>query len=558
MNILGINQVPSMISWQHDSAASLVKDGKLIACAEEERFNRLRHARGYPKKAIEYCLKEGGIKFKNIDVIAVGYNPYAFLKRSINLHPINLIKNFASLLFFILYMHSLKKQTGAKVMYIDHHLSHAASAYRCSGFDKANILTVDGSGETESFVFFVGEKGKLRRVWDIPLGGLFSKKKWSSIGLVYTRVTNFLNLGVHGEGKTMGLASYGKPKFDFSKILNIENHKKYSIDRRNIEKFYSRLKRVDSKEDITQEHKDLTASLQYALENSVVNLAKEAYEYSGIKNFCLAGGVTLNCNTNTKILEQDFCDNLFVQPAAHDGGIPLGSALEAASLVGEPADFEMIHAYWGPGFSNDEIEGVLKNAKVSYQYYKDIERMAAKFITDGNIAAWFQGRMEMGPRALGNRSILADPTIDGIDDKINIDVKHREVWRPFAPSITEEDASKYFKGVDKAKDSSFMLHTFFVKDKYRNSFPAITHIDGSSRIQTVRKEQNERYYTLLKEIEKINGHPIVLDTSFNDQGEPIICTPKDALRCFFSTGIDVLVIGNFVVKKYKDIIDEKR
>ncbi len=549
MNILGINQTPSMISWQHDSAAAFIKDGKLIACAEEERFSRVRHARGYPKKAVKYCLEEAGVNFSDIDVIAVGYNPYVFLRRSINLHPVNLIKNFTNLIFFVVYMRNLKKETGAKIMYIDHHLSHAASAYRCSGFNKANILTVDGSGETESFTFFVGKDSKLHRIWDIPLGGLFSKKKWSSIGLVYTRVTGFLNLGVHGEGKTMGLASYGKPKFDFSKILKIDNHKKYFINRRNIGKLYSKLERVNSKEEITQEHKDLAASLQNALENSIINLAKEAYNHNGIKNICLAGGVTLNCSTNTKILEQGFCDNLFIQPAAHDGGIPLGSAMEASYLVGDSPDFEMIHAYWGPGFSNNEIESALKDAKTIYKYYENIEEITAKFITDGSIVGWFQGRMEMGPRALGNRSILADPTNKGISDKINTNVKHREVWRPFAPSVTEEDATKYFKGVDKAKDSPFMMHTFFVKEKYKNTFPSITHIDGSSRIQTIRREQNSRYYSLIKEIEKINGYPMVLDTSFNDQGEPIVCTPKDALRCFFSTGIDVLVIGNFVVRK---------
>ena len=550
MNILGINQVPSQISWQHDSAAALVKDGKLIACAEEERFNRVRHARGFPHKAMKYCLDEAGITKKDIDIIAVGYNPYKFLEPlRLNLYPTNFAKDFLNMILFAGYIKQLKKETGAKIVYIDHHLAHAASTYRCSGFKDANILTIDGSGETESFAFFTGRNGIIKREWDIPLGGIFDDKKSNSIGYVYTRLTNFLGLGNHAEGKTMGLASYGKPKYDFSQILNIKNHKDFVIKRENIKKLYGEFERKDSKSEITQDHKDLAASLQKALEDSVVNLAREAYGYSGIKNFCFAGGVTLNCNTNSAVLEQDFCDALFLQPAANDGGISLGAALEASFQYGEKADFEMDNAYWGPEFTNDEIKKVLDEAGTKYEYFENIEEETAKLVTDGNIVGWFQGRMEIGPRALGNRTILADPTHKDIADKVNIKVKHREVWRPFAPSVAEESATKYFKGVDKAKVSPFMLHTFYVTEPYKNTFPAITHVDGSSRIQTVNKKQNERYYNLLKEIEKINGHPIVLDTSFNDAGEPIVCTPKDALRCFSSTGFDALAIGNFIVKK---------
>ncbi|MBL1434034.1 carbamoyltransferase [Candidatus Wolfebacteria bacterium] len=549
MNILGINQVPNMISWQHDSAAALVKDGKIVATAEEERFNRLRHARGYPKLSVDYCLKEGGIKFKDVDVIAVAYDPLAFIKKGrINLYPTNLMKDIVNYIFFTLYLRGLKKQSGARVEYVGHHLSHAASTYRCSGFKEANVLTIDGSGETESFAFFEGKDGILKRIWDIPLGGMFTKKKWNSIGLVYTRVTGLLSMGVHGEGKTMGLASYGEPKYDFSTILNIQNHNNYKIDRRNIGKLYGHLAR-NRGEEITQDHKDLAASLQKALEDSVVNLAKEAYEKTGIRNFALAGGVALNCNTNSRLLEQDFCDDLFIQPAAHDGGIALGAAMEVSAMVGDNPDMTLIHAYWGPGFSNDEIEKVLKESKVNYKYHKNIEEITARYVTDGKMVGWFQGRMEMGPRALGNRTILADPTIKDIAAKVNVEIKHREVWRPFAPSVAEESATKFFKGVDKAKDSPYMLHTFYLQDDFRYTFPAITHVDGSSRIQTVRKEQNERYYNLLKEIEKINGYPMTLNTSFNDSGEPIVCTPRDALRCFFSTGFDILVMGNYLVIK---------
>ena len=550
MIILGINQVPGMLGWMHDSAAAVVTDGKIIATAEEERFNRIRHSRGTPTHAIEYCLKEAGVTLAEVDVVAIANNPYAPFKRlRPNLYPTNLLRDLINIVIFEHYRFSLKKQTRAKIIFVDHHLAHAASTYYCSGFDSANVLTIDGSGETESFAYFVGEKGTLRRVWDIPLGSIFTKKKWNSIGGVYSRMTAFLNLGTHSEGKTMGLASYGTARFDFSRILNITSHADYTIDRRNIEVLYGQYKRKSSTEPLTQDHKDLAASLQKALEDSLVNLAREAFSHSGIKNFALAGGVALNCNTNSRILLEDFCDDLFLQPAAHDGGIALGAALFASAQYDIVPTEKLIHAYYGPGFENTEIEKLLKNAKLHYTFHEDIEAVAARYITDGKIVAWFQGRMEMGPRALGNRSILGDPTLKGINDKINEDVKHREVWRPFAPSVIEEAASTYFEGVSKVEESPFMLHTFYVKKEFANTFPAITHVDGSSRIQTVRKDQNERYYNLMKEIEKINGHPIVLDTSFNDKGEPIICTPQEAVKCFYSTGIDVLVIGNYVLQK---------
>lgn len=553
MVILGINQVPSQISWQHDSSAALVKDGKLIAMIEEERLNRQRHARGYPRQAVDFCLKTAGVTLQDVDVIAVGYNPWRFLSlRYLNLRPSNFFKDLLNLVLFTGYLSQLKKQSGAKIMYIDHHTAHAASTYRCSGFTDANILTMDGSGEVESFACFSGSNGVIKKLWDIPLGGRFAKKKDNSIGLLYTRLTHFLSLGNHGEGKLMGLASYGKPVFDFSTILQIKNHKNYIINRANIAALYGEYERTDTKTPLTQEHKDLAASLQDALESSIVNLSAEAHAATGFKNFCFAGGVALNCNTNTKVLEQDFCDDLFVQPAANDGGISLGAALEAAARLGEPADFRMEHAYWGPEFSNEEIKQVLDDALAVYEYHENIEAVTAKEVTEGNIVGWFQGRMEIGPRALGARTILADPTHPGIADKVNERVKHREVWRPFAPSVAEEASTTYFKTVDKLNGKSpFMLHVFYVKDAFKNTFPAITHVDGSSRIQTVNEQQHPRYYKLIKEIEKINGHPIVLDTSFNDAGEPIVCTPKDAIRCFYATGFDSLAIGNFLVRKQK-------
>lgn len=547
MKVLGVNQIPGMLSWMHDSSAALVADGELIATAEEERFSRVRHHRGFPHQALAFCLKQGGIALSDADYIAVPYSPYAFLKHpNLRLEP--LLRNFFNSGVCQHYRRSTRRGAGVPVVFVPHHLAHAASAYYGSGFERANILTIDGSGETESFALFVGEAGRIRRVWDIPLSTYFGGGKWRSIGLIYTSVTSLLALGVNGEGKTMGLASYGEPTLDFSDILNIRTHREYRIDRRRLLQKYGRLQRKEG-EPLNQEHKNLAASLQRALESSIVNLAREAHSWSGIRNFCLAGGVALNCNTNSEILKQDFCDSVFIQPAANDGGIALGAALEVSARLGTPVTQRLTHAYLGSEYSSAEIEALLKGAHVPYRQETDIAGKAAQLIARGKIIGWFQGRMEMGPRSLGNRSILADPSLPGMNDRVNKEVKHRESWRPFAPSVIEEAAPRYFEGLEKAKESPFMLHTFYVKEEYRKTFPAITHVDYSSRIQTVRRDQNERYYALLKALEKQTGHPMALNTSFNDKNEPIVCSPKDALRCFFSTGLDALAIGDFLLEK---------
>lgn len=551
MKILGINQVANILSWQHDAAAALVVDGKMIATAEEERFNRIRHSRGFPTKAIEYCLKEGGITLQDIDVIAVGYNPYGFLQHGrIPLNPITLLQYIANIFIYEKKLRSFGKEAGARVMYVDHHMAHAASTYHCSGFDNANVLTVDGAGETETFAFFEGKNGRLKRVWDIPLNLGFKNKVTRSFGLIYTSVTTLLNLGVSAEGKTMGLASYGTPRFDFSKILSVESHSKYTLNRANVSKLYGSYARTSSKAEITQDHKDLAASLQEALEVSLTNLAKEAYKHSGVKNFALAGGVALNCNTNQRILDQDFCDGLFVIPAAHDGGVALGAALSAAEKLHEPIPMERLEtAYLGPEYTDEEIENVLKEAKVNYERPQNLESDVADLLAQGKIVGWFQGRMEMGPRALCNRTILANPTIADMAERVNADVKHREKWRPFAPAVALEDASTYFTGLEKEKESPFMLRVSYIRDEYKSKLPAVTHFDGSARMQTIKESQNPRAYKLLQEVKKRWGMSVVMNTSFNDNNEPIVCSPKDALRCYYGTGFDALAIGSFLLKK---------
>jgi carbamoyltransferase len=401
----------------------------------------------------------------------------------------------------------------------------------------------------ECAAFHRGEQGVLTRLAEIPIAKWYDSGAWRSIGKVYSRVTMVLGLGVQGEGKTMGLASYGTPRFDFSTILNVKSFRDWTIDRRNVSKLYGAYTRKNSKEPLTQDHKDLAASLQAALEEAFINLGKDAHGRTGIKNFALAGGCALNCNANSRLLQEDFCDQIFIQPASHDGGVALGAALETMHRVGDGDFISFPHAYWGPGYTNEEIEKILKGAKVAYKKSANIVEETADLIVAGKIVGWFQGRMELGPRALGTRSILADPAIKGINDRVNEDIKHREVWRPFAPSVALEAAPTYFEGMEKAKESPYMLQTFYVREKYRDVLPAITHVDGSSRIQTVTREQNPRYYDLLKALEKRTGRAIVLDTSFNDAGEPIVCSPQDALRCYFATGFDALAIGDFLLMK---------
>ena len=551
MKILGINQVANVISWQHDAAAALVVDGKIIATAEEERFNRIRHSRGFPKLAIDYCLKEGGITLSDVDVIAVGYNPYGFIEHGrIPLHPVTLAQYVANIFIYEHKLRAFAKEAGARLVYVDHHMAHAASTYHTSGFDEANVLTVDGAGETETFTYFKGAGGKLTRVWDIPLNIRLGKRVTRSIGLVYTSVTTLLNLGVSAEGKTMGLASYGQPKYDFSKILSLKSHTNYTIDRSQVRALYGKLGRTSNKEELTQVHKDVAASLQHALEEGLVNLAREAYEHSGVKNFALAGGVALNCNTNQKILDQEFCEGLFVIPAAHDGGVALGAALSAAEKLGEAIPRERLEtAYLGPEYSDEEIEKLLKEAKVSYERPENLESRVADLLEEGKIVGWFQGRMEMGPRALCNRTILANPTIADMADIVNADVKHREKWRPFAPAVALEDAATYFTGLEKEKESPFMLRVSYIQEAYKDALPAVTHFDGSARIQTIKESQNPRAYKLLQEAKKRWGLSVVMNTSFNDNNEPIVCSPKDALRCYYGTGFDALAIGSFLLRK---------
>lgn len=544
MIILGINQLPLAWGYYHDSTATLIRDGEIVAVAEEERFNRVRHTRFYPKNAIDFCLKQAQITMDDVDYIAVSLNPYfifTYPRIWYRLHPVRFFHDLVN----VGTMQLFRWRSPKPVVCVDHHLSHAASTFYCSGFEEANILTIDSSGERETLAAFVGRGNKIKRLYEIPFLHPFSNQKNNSIGRVYSYTSKILGMGFGGEGKTMGLASYGEPTYDFSDILNIQSLKKYCIRADKVKRF-EHLKRAPHEEP-TQEHKNLAASVQKALEDSVLNVAREIAQKTKIRNFCLAGGVALNCTMNGKLLNQEYCDKIFVQPLANDAGVALGAALEAyARKSGKNPNKRMLNPYWGPEYSNEQIEKLLKYGKLSYQYHEDIESVAAKEIAAGRVIGWFQGRMEGGPRALGNRSILANPTLPGINDTVNVLVKNRERWRPFAPAVCAEDVLKFFT---EPTDTPYMILTSYVLEEKRALLPGITHVDGSARVQAVSQEANPRFYKLLRALEKEIGIPMVLNTSFNDKGEPIVCTPKDAILCFYTTGLDSLILGNYILRK---------
>ncbi|MEK7485285.1 MAG: carbamoyltransferase C-terminal domain-containing protein [Planctomycetota bacterium] len=544
MIILGLNQLPLAWGYYHDSTAALVRDGEIVAVAEEERFNRIRHTRHYPTQAIEFCLKQANIKMEEVDYIAVSINPYFIFKYPriwARLHPVRFLHDMVN----VVTMQFFKWNSPKPVVCIDHHLAHAASTYYCSGFEEANILTIDSSGERETLAVFTGRGNQIKRILEIPNTPAFSNQKKYSIGRVYSVTSKILGMGFGGEGKTMGLASYGQPTYDFSDILQIQSSKKWLINSDKVKRF-EHLKR-EPHEDPTQEQKNLAASVQKALEDSILNLARDVVKKTGIRKFCLAGGVALNCTMNGKLANEDYCDAIFVQPLANDAGVALGAALEAYSRKSRKnPNHRMLNPYWGPEYSNEQIEKLLKYGRIPYEYHEDIERITAKEVVSGKVVGWFQGRMEGGPRALGNRSILANPTMLGMNDRVNLLVKNRERWRPFAPAICAEDVLKYFT---KPKETPYMILTSYVLEEKKALLPAITHVDGSARVQTVSQEANPLFYRLLRAIEKENGIPMVLNTSFNDKGEPIVCTPKDALHCFYTTGLDSLAIGNYFIRK---------
>ena len=573
MYILGLN------ATFHDSAACILKDGKLLAAAEEERFTHIKHGKRpipfstyeLPFHAIDYCFKVAGIHVNDVDDIAYSFNPYKLLGKHANDAHISLPLKPSEIpkaedwgaewdpLFLSLivnapgqladgYPHHLQKRfVGAKAStekwhFVDHHIAHAASAFLPSPFNKAAVMVLDGRGEKATSSYYIGEGNNLEMIGEVCLP--------HSLGLLYEDVTTHLGfLHSSDEYKVMALASYGKPVYldAFRQMINVGDDGNYTIEKVDFEKVFGKKRLKD--EPFTQKQFDIAHSLQKALEETVLKLANWLYKETGCENLCLAGGVALNCVMNAVIRDNTPFKNIWVQPAAGDSGTALGAALWVDAQKGKDnyQREEMKHVYWGPDFEDDEIEQFLKWTKVRYRKLENIAEETAKILAEDKVIGWYQGRMEFGPRALGSRSILASPINASMQQRLN-EIKDREDFRPVAPVVLEEDAGEWFEN---AAYSPFMLFVYNVKEGKADKIPAVRHVDNTARIQTVNRNQHALYYDLLKEFKKKTGVPVLINTSFNTRGEPIVCTPRDAIECFWTSPFDALVINSFLLEKDK-------
>ena len=595
-SILGIS------AFYHDSAAALIKDGKIVAAAQEERFSRIKHDQKYPFNAIKYILDEANLKLNEVDHIVFFEKPFLKFERLLETYMAFAPKGFKSFsismpiwlreklfqkkfLFDKLKLHDENFNDIGKIKFSEHHYSHAASAFYPSPFEEAIILTLDGVGEWATTTVAIGKKNKLEMVKEIHFP--------HSLGLLYSAFTYYTGFKVNsGEYKLMGLAPYGKPIFKnliLDNLLDLKEDGSFKLNMKyfnyttgltmtnsNFSRLFGHAVRDPNKDLLSQFHMDIASSIQAVTEEIVIKMTKDISTKYKIKNLCLAGGVALNCVANGKIKKEKVFNKIWIQPAAGDAGGSLGAALAYwhHELDKPRTDFEdqMKGSYLGPKFGSDQIEKELKLLKAKYQKHdvKEVIFLTAKELANEKTIGWFQGRMEFGPRALGGRSILADPRSAKMQKQLNLKIKFRESFRPFAPSILREDLSEWFE-LD--TDSPYMLLVSEVKkekqikmskedeklfgiDKLnikRSSIPAITHVDYSARIQTVHKETNSRYYDLLKEFKKNTNCPVLVNTSFNVRGEPIVCSVTDAFNCFMGTNLDILVIEDFILfKEHQD------
>lgn len=579
MYILGIN------AYHGDSSACLIKDGKVVTAAEEERFTREKHWAGFPEMAIKYCLEEAGIKLENIDHIAINRNPKANVGKKLTyvlmrkpdlkllMERVKNAKKWKSIEESIKQIFNVEIK--AKVHHIEHHRAHMASSFLVSPFEKAAILSIDGFGDFVSTAFGIGQGNKIE---------IFKRVYFPhSLGIFYEAMTQFLGFWKYGdEYKVMGLSAYGKPKYmdimrdiviltnDGTFELNLKyfrHHKeKVEYEWDNItpfvgQLFSEKLEKVlgsprKKDEPITQHHMDIAASMQKMFEEAVSHMLKYLYEEAEVDTLCLAGGAAMNSVMNGKVYSLTPFKEVFIPAGAADNGGAIGSAMDVwCEVLGNVRVHKMKHAYLGPSFSEEYISNIIEDNKkilekdnCKIEFIEDESKLysiIAEHIADGKVVGWFQGRMEWGARALGNRSILADPRRKDMRDILNLKIKHRERFRPFAPTILREDVKDYFEIDD---DVPFMEKVFLIKKKKRKLIPAVAHVDGTGRLQTIKEEQNQRYYRLIKEFMNKTGIPIILNTSFNEN-EPIVCKPEEALDCFLRTKMDVLVLERFVITR---------
>lgn len=594
MKILGIS------AYYHDSAACIIEDGEIVAAAQEERFTRKKHDSSFPLNAIAYCLSEAKATPKEIDFVVFYEKPFLKFERLLETYLAFAPKGFRSfatsmplwlrdkLYQKVIISNELTKVMGGdydwseKLFFSEHHLSHAASAFFPSPFDRAAVLTMDGVGEWTTTSLAIGSGHELLVYKEIHFP--------HSIGLLYSAMTYYTGFKVNsGEYKVMGLAPYGEPKYSNiikEHLIDIKEDGSFALDMSYFnyctgltmtnEKFNDLFGGPPRKQEsmLTQREMDLAASIQEVVEEVVLKLAKGVAKTTGEKNLCLAGGVALNCVANGKLLRAGIFDRIWIQPAAGDAGGALGAALAVHHIMlGQPRKVTkgrdaMKGSYLGPEFSQKEIEERLTNCGAVFKTFSSeaVIDETAKALANGKAVGWMNGRMEFGPRALGARSIIADPRSPTMQKLLNLKVKYRESFRPFAPSILREDVSEWF---DLNDDSPYMLvvadiapakrrqvtadeSALFGIDKLnvpRSDIPAVTHVDYTARVQTVHEETNPQYYALIKKFKEITGCPVIVNTSFNVRGEPIICSPEDAFRCFMGTELDVLVVGNCLLEK---------
>lgn len=566
MNILGLAPFT-------DSSATIVQDGKIICAVEEERLNRVKHYEGIPWLAINECLEIANMPFRDIDIIAVGWNPFLGWKTRI----VETIKSMFRMpeafkskvskgnryISGCREILRLKKSLAwvfegnevcQKVIFINHHLAHAASAFFVSPYDTANIIVADGVGEFATISFFTGEENNIRKIGHIKLP--------NSLGHLYASITSFLGFRMtHDEGKVMALSSFGEDTYGelFSRLLRVNKaHKTIEINSRLLDYhaarngFFSQewIKLTGmiprkKEEPLSKQHKDLAHSLQACIEDTMFSLLR-MYFPRNQKALCAAGGLFLNSVMNGKII-RNYNNKFFIQPAAGDNGVSLGAALYINSAKDRNYQRQpLINVFLGREFKDRDIRKALEIHSITPLISNNIFSETSDLIVQGKVVGWFRGRMEFGPRTLGNRSILACPTNERIKDIVNLKVKHRENFRPFAGSVILEEAHKYF---DYLQESPFMLKVFYFKNKYRGIFPAISHIDSSCRIQTVTKQQNADLYRLLEEIKNRTGYGMVLNTSMNVSGEPIVNTPNEAIDLIKKTDLDIMILENYIIRK---------
>ena len=595
MHILGIS------CYYHDAAAALLRDGQLIAAAEEERFSRIKHDYAFPKLAIQFCLDQAGIRGSDLDYVVFFEKPFRkfdrILMSVLQTYPQSWKVFRESMITWMIdklwVSSTIENELGIpkkRVLFCEHHLSHAASAFLCSPFEEAGILTVDGVGEWITGTWGTGRGNEIK---------LFKQTEFPhSIGLLYSAFTAFLGFEVNeGEYKVMGMAPYGQPRYvdKVWKLVRQQQDGSFALDmsyfsfhhstektfnHRFVElfgeprapkmQFYTKASgfpkyfgeppsNFDQICEQNQYYADIAASIQHVTEELLLGMARQIHKETGMKHLCIAGGVGLNSVANSRILKETPFEQVYIQPAAGDGGGALGAALWAYNtLLGKPRSFCMNHAYWGQEFNADQIRGFLTENNISYRYFENEDELlnaTVDRLTKGKVIGWFQGRFEWGPRALGNRSILADPGNPEMKDIVNTKIKFREPYRPFAPSVLAERAETYFDLPDATSHypARYMLYVVPVKESQQATLPAITHVDGTGRLQTVFRDQSPRYYDLIKRFGDATGVPVLLNTSFNLKGEPVVTTPANAFHTFSASEMDSLVLGNFVVDKQVSI-----